>query len=80
VSPEHVRAWIRVVRDAVLILAGTATFTVVLALYVVRDEPPNLTLIGAASAFFGLGVVLRADELIVRNGNGNGGAKRGAPP
>jgi drug/metabolite transporter (DMT)-like permease len=75
VSPEHVRAWIRVVRDAVLILAGTATFTVVLALYVVRDEPPNLTLIGAASAFFGLGVVLRADELIVRNGS-NGGAKR----
>jgi hypothetical protein len=75
VSPEHVRAWIRIVRDGILILAGTATFAVVLALYVTRDEPPNLTLIGAASAFFGLGVVLRADELIVR-GNGNGGAKR----
>ena len=67
------------VRDGVLILAGTATFTIVLALYVVRDEPPNLTLIGAASAFFGLGVVLRADELIVRNGSNNGGVKRDEP-
>lgn len=65
-SPDHARAWIRVFRDAILIMAGTATFAVVLALYVVRNEPPNLTLIGAASAFFGLGVVLRADELIVR--------------
>ncbi len=57
-----------------LILFGTATFSVVLILYVVRREPPNLTLIGFATAAFGLGVVLRADELVVRgNGNGNGG-------
>lgn len=72
-SPERARAWIRVVRDALLILFGTITFSVVLILYVVRNEPPNITLIGFATAAFGLGVVLRADELVVRgNGNGNG--------
>ena len=72
-SPERARAWIRVIRDALLILFGTITFTVVLILYVVRREPPNLTLIGFATTAFGLGVVLRADELIVR-GDRNGGA------
>lgn len=79
-SPERARAWIRVVRDALLIVFGTATFSTVLALYIIRDEPPNLTLIGFATAAFGLGVVLRADELVVRgngNGNGNGKARRG---
>jgi hypothetical protein len=80
VSPERARAWIRVVRDALLILFGTATFTTVLVLYVVRNEPPNITLIGFATAAFGLGVVLRADELIVRgNGNGNGSKSERAP-
>lgn len=55
---------------------GTLTFATVLILYITRDEPPNLTLIGFATAAFGLGVVLRADELVVRrNGNGNGGHK-----
>jgi hypothetical protein len=61
------------VRDALLILFGTATFTTVLVLYVVRKEPPNLTLIGFATAAFGLGVVLRADELVVRASDSNGG-------
>ena len=80
-SPERARAWIRVVRDALLILFGTVTFSVVLILYVVRKEPPNLTLIGFATAAFGLGVVLRADELVVRgNGNGNNGSKRDRAP
>lgn len=74
-SPERARAWIRVARDGLLILLGTVTFAVVLILYIVRDEPPNLTLIAFATTAFGLGVVLRADELIVRgNGNGNGKA------
>lgn len=72
VSPERARAWIRVARDGLLILFGTATFATVLVLYIVRGEPPNLTLIGFATAAFGLGVVLRADELVVRGGNGNG--------
>lgn len=74
-SPERARAWIRVIRDALLILFGTATFATVLVLYVVRHEEPNLTLIGFATAAFGLGVVLRADELVVRdssNGSGKG--------
>lgn len=75
-SPDRARAWIRVARDGLLILLGTITFATVLILYVVRREPPNLTLIGFATAAFGLGVVLRADELIVRgNGNGNGGSR-----
>jgi hypothetical protein len=79
VSPARARAWIRVARDGLLIVFGTITFSTVLILYVVRREPPNLTLIGFATAAFGLGVVLRADELVVRaNGNGNGG-KSGTP-
>lgn len=74
-SPARARAWIRVCRDALLIVFGAATYITVLTLYIVRGEPPNLTLIGFATAAFGLGVVLRADELIVRgNGNGNGKA------
>jgi hypothetical protein len=73
VSPARARAWIRVIRDALLILLGTITFAIVLILYIVRREPPNLTLIGFSTAAFGLGVVLRADELVVRgNGSGNG--------
>jgi hypothetical protein len=82
VSPERARAWIRVARDGLLILLGTVTFAVVLILYIVRREPPNITLIGFATAAFGLGVVLRADELIVR-GNGNdrtNGGGRGSGP
>lgn len=77
-SPDKARAWIRVARDALLILLGTVTFLSVLILYIVRREPPNLTLIGFATAAFGLGVVLRADELIIRgNGDSNGKAKNG---
>ena len=77
-TPERARAWIRVARDALLIIAGVAAYTTVLVLYIVRREPPNLTLIGFATAAFGLGVVLRADELVVRgNGNGNGKARSG---
>lgn len=73
-SPEVVRAWIRVIRDAVLVAAGTAMFATVIALYVIRREPPNLTLIGAAGACLGLGVLLRSGELIIReNGKSNGG-------
>lgn len=46
-------------------------FATVLALYIVRKEPPNLTLLGAAAACLGLGVILREGESIVqRNGNG----------
>lgn len=79
-SPERTKAWIRVVRDALLIAIGTMFFLTVLVLYVLRREPPNITLLGVATACFGIGVVLRADELIVRgngNGNGNGKAKNG---
>lgn len=73
-SPDGARAWIRVIRDGVLVVAGSVIVGTVLVLYVVRDEPPNFTLLGVAGVFFGLGAALRADEWIVRkNGNGNGG-------
>ena len=68
---DRARAWIRVVRDAVLVVTGVAMFATVLALYITRKEPPNLTLLGAAAACLGLGVILREGEgFFQRNGNG----------
>lgn len=76
-SPDRARAWIRVIRDAILIVAGSAIVGVVLLLYVVRDEEPSFTLLGVAGVFFGLGAALRADEWIIKNGNGKNGGKNG---
>jgi hypothetical protein len=77
-SPEEARAWIRVIRDAILVLAGTAMFATVLILYIVRREPPSLELIGAAGACLGLGVLLRSGELVIRDNGKTNGGKNGA--
>lgn len=77
-SPDEARAWIRVIRDAILVLAGTAMFATVLVLYIVRREPPNITLIGAAGACLGLGVLLRSGELIIRDNGKRNGSTNGA--
>lgn len=67
------------IRDGVLVLAGTVIVAVVLILYIVRNEPPNFTLLGVAGVFFGLGAALRADEWLIRvPRNGNGGKGSGA--
>jgi len=81
VSPDEARAWIRVVRDAVIYTSATVMLGTVLVLYVIRDEDPSVTLIGASAFFFGLAPALRADEWLLRGGkNGNGnGAKAGRP-
>jgi hypothetical protein len=78
-SPDDARAWIRVVRDAVIYSLATVILVTNLVLYVTRAEPPNVTWIAAAAFFYGLAPALRADEWLLRggkNGNGNGnGAK-----
>lgn len=74
-SPDEARAWIRVIRDGVLVLSGTVIVAVVLVLYIVRQEPPNYTLLAWAGACFGLGAALRAGELVIRaprNGSNDG--------
>lgn len=77
-SPERARAWIRVIRDAILIASGIAIVSVTLILWIVRDEPPNYTLLGFAALLFGIGPLMRADEwLLRRNGNGRTGKNGG---
>ena len=75
-TPEQARAWIRVIRDGILILAGSSIIGVSLILYVTRDEPPNVTWLGLAGVFFGLGAALRADEWLLRDRNGSGNGRR----
>jgi hypothetical protein len=68
VSPDIVRVWIRVIRDAVLYTVATTILATNLVLYVSRGEPPNLTWISAAAFFYGLVPALRADEWLMRSG------------
>lgn len=74
-SPDEVRAWLRVIRDAVLYVSATVMLGTVIGLYIVRDEPPNVTLLAAAGFFFGLAPALRADEWLLRGGKNGNGAK-----
>ena len=73
VTPELARAWLRVARDVLIYMMATVILGTSLALYVIRDEPPNYTYIAAALFLYGLAPALRADEWLFRNGkNGNG--------
>ena len=76
-SPDLARAWIRVVRDAIIYSIATAIFATQLALYVTRSEEPNVTWITAAAFLYGLAPALRADEWLLRDGKkeANGDAK-----
>ena len=75
-TPELARAWLRVGRDILIYLMATVILTVSLVLYVVRDEPPDYLWIGAAAFLYGLAPALRADEWLLRNGNGKNGNGR----
>ncbi len=79
-SPDEARAWLRVIRDAIIYVAATVMLGTVIGLYILRDEDPNVTLLAAAAFFYGLAPALRADEWLLRGGkNGNGGnGKKGA--
>lgn len=49
-----------------------------LILYVSRQEPPNVTWFAFAAFLYGLAPALRADEWLMRNGNGKNGGNGGA--
>ena len=72
-TPDLARAWLRVGRDILIYLMATIILSVSLVLYVVRDEPPDYLWIGAAAFLYGLAPALRADEWLLRNGNGKNG-------
>ena len=68
-DPEIVRAWIRIVRD--LVIVAVATFILVHETVTSRD--PNPTLVGAGLVLLGIPPALRADEwLRRRDRNGDG--------
>lgn len=71
-TPDVVRAWIRVFRDLAIVLAG---------LYIVlhelhKDGEPRWEWIAAALICWGLAPVLRADEWLRERTNGGDGNGR----
>jgi hypothetical protein len=58
-TPEEFRAWQRVLRDFMLIAAGT--FVIVFATLTVRDPAVLTILLGAGMGLFGLPPFLRLD-------------------
>lgn len=56
-DPEEARAWVRIFRDAVIVLVGTF----ILVYETVADADPNLYLIGAGLAALGLPPAFRLD-------------------
>jgi hypothetical protein len=76
-TPEGVRVWIRVCRDALLIVFGSAIILVQLYRNFTTGEPPNVTWLGFAAFLFGLVPAFRLDEWLFKGDrNGNGGGKR----
>lgn len=80
VNPDQIRPWIRVVRDALLILFGSAIVIEQLTRNFLTGDPPNVTWLGFAAFLFGLVPAFRLDEWLFKGGrNGNGGGKNGGP-
>ena len=80
-TPDQIRIWLRVIRDAALVVFGSAIIIVQLWRNLQTGEPPNATWLAFAAFLFGLVPAFRFDEWLFRgkNGNGNGNGDNGAP-